>query len=80
MSEKPSITIIGRGHSGTRAISHTLTASGVFMGAPQNDAGDLLSVFAVLGGMIVEQIRVFCRGAKCIGVVAEGGGDPSVER
>lgn len=36
------ITVIGRGHSGTRAISHTLTASGVFMGAPQNESGDLL--------------------------------------
>ncbi len=36
------ITIIGRGHSGTRAMSHTLSASGVFMGAPLNDSGDLL--------------------------------------
>lgn len=36
------ITIIGRGHSGTRAISHTLSASGVFMGAPLNESGDLL--------------------------------------
>lgn len=36
------ITIIGRGHSGTRAISHTLSASGVFMGAPLNVSGDLL--------------------------------------
>jgi len=35
-------TIIGRGHSGTRAISHTLSASGVFMGSPLNDSGDLL--------------------------------------
>jgi Sulfotransferase family len=35
-------TVIGRGHSGTRAMSHTLSASGVYMGAPQNDAGDLL--------------------------------------
>src|SRR5436190_18217241 len=42
MPEKPSVTIIGRGHSGTRAMSHTLSASGVFMGAPLNDAGDLL--------------------------------------
>ena len=25
------VTIIGRGHSGTRAISHTLYASGVYM-------------------------------------------------
>ena len=36
------ITIIGRGHSGTRSISHTLTASGVFMGEPLNVSGDLI--------------------------------------
>ncbi|MEA3336023.1 MAG: sulfotransferase [Chloroflexota bacterium] len=36
------ITIIGRGHSGTRAISHTLSESGVFMGEPLNASGDLL--------------------------------------
>jgi hypothetical protein len=36
------VTIIGRGHSGTRAISHTLTESGVFMGEPLNKSGDLL--------------------------------------
>ncbi len=36
------ITIIGRGHGGTRAMSHTLSESGVFMGAPLNTSGDLL--------------------------------------
>ncbi len=36
------ITIIGRGHSGTRAISHTLYASGFFMGNYLNRSGDLL--------------------------------------
>ncbi len=36
------ITIIGRGHSGTRSISHTLSASNVFMGEPLNGSGDLL--------------------------------------
>jgi hypothetical protein len=36
------VTVIGRGHSGTRAMSHTLSASGVFMGCPQNESGDLL--------------------------------------
>lgn len=36
------ITIIGRGHSGTRAMSHTLSQSGVFMGSPLNVSGDLL--------------------------------------
>jgi hypothetical protein len=36
------VTIIGRGHSGTRAISHTLSASGVYMGEPLNNSGDLI--------------------------------------
>jgi hypothetical protein len=39
---KSLICIIGRGHSGTRAISHTLSASGVYMGSPLNESGDLL--------------------------------------
>ncbi|NKB68038.1 MAG: hypothetical protein GKR89_13335 [Candidatus Latescibacteria bacterium] len=34
------ITVIGRGHSGTRAMSHTLYASGVFMGSTLNRSGD----------------------------------------
>ena len=34
------ITIIGRGHSGTRAMSHTLYASGVYMGRTLNRSGD----------------------------------------
>ncbi|MFQ5560395.1 MAG: sulfotransferase [Nitrospinota bacterium] len=36
------ITVIGRGHSGTRAISQTLYASGVFMGNMINNSGDKL--------------------------------------
>ena len=36
------ITIIGRGHSGTRAMSHTLSQSGVYMGAKVNESGDLV--------------------------------------
>lgn len=36
------VTVIGRGHSGTRAISHTLSQSGVYMGEPLNVSGDLL--------------------------------------
>jgi len=36
------ITIIGRGHSGTRAMSQTLGASGVYMGGQINDSWDLL--------------------------------------
>jgi len=36
------ITIIGRGHSGTRALAHTLYASDVFMGRRINPSGDLV--------------------------------------
>lgn len=36
------VTVIGRGHSGTRAMSHTLSASGVYMGEPLNKSGDLI--------------------------------------
>ena len=36
------ITVIGRGHSGTRAMSHTLSESGVYMGAQLNPSGDLI--------------------------------------
>lgn len=36
------VTVIGRGHSGTRAISHTLYASGVYMGRTLNASGDLV--------------------------------------
>jgi hypothetical protein len=40
--EKSLITVIGRGHSGTRAMSHTLSQSGVYMGDTLNKSGDLL--------------------------------------
>jgi hypothetical protein len=36
------IIVIGRGHSGTRAMSHTLTRSDVYMGAELNGSGDLI--------------------------------------
>lgn len=36
------ITVIGRGHSGTRAISETLAKSGVFMGGSLNTSWDLV--------------------------------------
>ena len=36
------VTVIGRGHSGTRAISQTLSESGVYMGEPLNKSGDLI--------------------------------------
>ncbi len=50
------ITVIGRGHSGTRAMSHTLSASGVYMGAQLNDSGDL-----VPPGDMYEACRVLAR-------------------
>jgi len=50
------VTVIGRGHSGTRAISHTLSASGVFMGEPLNESGDLLPPEAMY-----EACRVFAQ-------------------
>lgn len=36
------VTVIGRGHSGTRAISETLSRSGVDMGKPLNGSWDLV--------------------------------------
>jgi len=56
------VTIIGRGHSGTRAISHTLTASGVFMGEPRNVSGDLLPPDAMY-----EACRVMARNVVHLG-------------
>ncbi len=50
------ITIIGRGHSGTRAMSHTLSCSGVFMGEPLNKSNDLLPPQAMY-----DACRVFAR-------------------
>lgn len=40
-------TIIGRGHSGTRAISQTLYGSGVYMGQLLNSSGDKMPPQAV---------------------------------
>jgi hypothetical protein len=50
------ITVIGRGHSGTRAISHTLYTSNVYMGDPINASGDLLPPEAMYNAC-----RVFAR-------------------
>jgi len=57
------ITIIGRGHGGTRAMSHTLSESGVYMGAELNRSGDL-----VPAEDLYEACRVMSRN-----VVHEGG-------
>lgn len=56
------ITIIGRGHSGTRAISHTLSASGVYMGAECNESGDLIPP-----GEMYEACRVMSRHVRYLG-------------
>ena len=52
----PIITIIGRGHSGTRAMSHTLYTSGVFMGRTINPSGD-----KVPPGDLYDACRVFAK-------------------
>ena len=56
------ITVIGRGHSGTRTISHTLYASGVYMGHSLNPSGDLIPPFAMY-----DACRVFGRYVKWYG-------------
>jgi len=50
------ITVIGRGHSGTRAISETLSRSGVYMGEPLNGSWDLVPPESMY-----EACRVFAR-------------------
>ncbi len=55
-------TVIGRGHSGTRAMSHTLTASGFYMGGELNVSGDLLPPEAMY-----EACRVMARHVTYLG-------------
>lgn len=63
------ITIICRGHGGTCVISHTLQASGVYMGHPLNVSGDLLPP-----GPMYEACRVlahtFSGWGICVGTLA----------
>jgi hypothetical protein len=56
------ITIIGRGHSGTRAISHTLYTSNVYMGSMLNASGDLLPPKAMY-----DACRVIARHVRWLG-------------
>ena len=56
------VTVIGRGHSGTRAISHTLSASGVFMGEELNISGDLLPPEAMYAACRILARNVTWRG------------------
>ncbi len=67
------ITIIGRGHSGTRAMSHTLSASGVFMGHPLNASGDLLPPRPMY-----EACRIFARYVKWHPSNGEGPSDTHI--
>lgn len=56
------ITVIGRGHSGTRAMSHTLSASGVFMGDTLNRSGDL-----VPGAPMYRAAKIVARHVRWLG-------------
>lgn len=58
------ITVIGRGHSGTRAISHTLSESGVYMGAELNGSGDLIPA-----QQLYDACRLFARHVAHLGGV-----------
>ncbi len=62
MDSSSLITVIGRGHSGTRAMSHTLSASGVFMGAELNASGDLIPPQDMYAAC-----RVFARHVRWLG-------------
>ena len=53
------ITIIGRGHSGTRTISQTLYASGVYMGRTLNPSADLVPAH-----FMYDACRIFARYVK----------------
>ncbi len=56
------ITVIGRGHSGTRILSHTLHSSGVYMGRKLNESGDL-----VPAEVLYEACRVMARHVNYLG-------------
>ena len=56
------IIVVGRGHSGTRVLSHTLVASGVYMGDRLNESGDLIPAEDMY-----EACRVMVRHVKYLG-------------
>ncbi len=65
VGDQPLVIVIGRGHSGTRAISRTLSESGVYMGAQLNGSYDL-----VPAGELYDACRIAARH-----VVHRGGTD-----
>ena len=76
------IIVIGRGHSGTRAISHTLYASGVYMGRLLNRSGDKVPPEAMY-----EACRVMARRVNWLGELSwdfsesvDGQIDPEFDR
>lgn len=62
-ADHPLVIVVGRGHSGTRAISRTLSESGVYMGARLNRSYDLVPA---------EELYDACR-LMARGVVHRGG-------
>jgi len=82
LSDRPLITVIGRGHSGTRAISHTLYASGVFMGNALNRSGDKVPPDEMYEACRVFAHRVSWRGGLSwdFGGVLSGDVDPEFRR
>jgi Sulfotransferase family len=58
-SEENLVTVIGRGNSGTRVISQSLYASGVFLGETLNDCGDTVPPGAMYKAclLIAEHVR-----------------------
>ncbi len=56
------VTVIGRGHSGTRAMSHTLSESGFYMGGEINTSGDLVPAES-----LYEACRVMARHVRHLG-------------
>ncbi len=59
------VTIIGRGRSGTRAISETLSRSGVYMGRQLNNSGDLVPPYELYAACRIMSAYVrYIRGAR----------------
>jgi hypothetical protein len=56
------VTVVGRGHGGTRAMSRTLSESGVYMGAEVNESSDL-----VPPEDMYEACRVIARHVRYVG-------------